>query len=112
MFTECIKTQEIWKSLEMHIYQKTKKIVHFPKLTILFGYLIHDQNNEPLNMIILLTKVYVFKCSQNNAPLNLKALKSKLKKHYIEKKLLARLNNKEESFTKRWEIWSHMIDSE
>ena len=69
-------------------------------------------NTEPLNMIILLTKVYVFKCSQNNAPLNLKALKSKLKKHYIEKKLLARLNNKEESFTKRWEIWSHMIDSE
>ena len=112
MFTECIKTQEIWKSLEMHIYQKTQKRVIFPKLTILFGYLIHDQNNEPLNMIILLTKVYIFKCSQNNAPLNLNALKSKLKKHYIERKLLARLNNQEESFIKKWEIWSHMIDSE
>ena len=76
------------------------------------GYLFQDQNCDPVNTLIVITKKYIFESSKLNAQLHLSTLLHKIKQHFIEIKLLASLNNKEMKFDKTWDIWYHLFDSE
>ena len=105
LFFECAKSQEIWKSLEIYINLKTRKVLHFSKLTVLLGYLLQDQNAHPLNLVIVTTKQYIFETSKLNTQLSMTNLLYKLRKNFTERQLLARLNDQEVKFTKNWKIW-------
>ena len=55
-FFECKKLTHFWKNIEQLISRETGIRINFTSFDIIFGYLNEDQNNTPLNALILVAK--------------------------------------------------------
>ena len=72
----------------------------FSKFDILFGYQNIDRNRVPLNVILLISKKYIYDINRKNGILNLMALKQKFQQTYFDEYYLAVLKDKQEFFYK------------
>ena len=60
MFVECDRVIFFWSEIEKLIFETTRMKIHFSKFDILFGYLNTDINRLPLNVLLLISKKYIF----------------------------------------------------
>ena len=105
MFVECLNVKELWAEIAEYVYNKIHLHINFSNFSILFGYMNFDQNKVPINILLLVTKKYIFdSCSTNNF-FSFYVLKHRLQRVYEEEKYVALLNNKEEKFFKIWKKW-------
>ena len=105
MFVECPNVKDLWAEAAIYIYNKIHLHIEFSNFNILFGYMNFDQNRVPINVLLLVTKKYIFDSCRLNNFLSFHVLKHRLQDKYEEEKYVAHLNNKENAFIKVWKKW-------
>ena len=100
---------EFWKEIESHVFQKVGLSIQFSELDKHFGYHIYDQNRTPLNVLILVTKKYIYDTNLKNGFLSLTVLKQKLFQTFEDELYLARLVGKEVNFLNQWAKWQPLL---
>ena len=111
MFVDCSYVQRFWNNLAKYISDKANYNIKFTDFTIIFGSLINDQNSEPFNNLLLISKKYIFNTAKANSPLSLHGLQHKLSQSFEELQYLARVSNSVEAFNKNWLRWQPVYTS-
>ena len=70
-----------------------------------------DANFWPLNLILSVTRHYIFTCARANHQLNIYHLQNLIKKKYIKQNTLSKLNIKSDFFEKNWSVWKNIFVS-
>ena len=108
LFVYCTHIVNLWKSLELWIYSCTNKRITFSPKEIIIGYLYKDNNYCPINMIIAVTKSYIFSSAVHESIPNIKGLKNKLQKQYEDQYHLNIEVNKVDKFTNQWRSYRNL----
>ena len=111
LFCECIKTIELWENLYTWIQRKIGINIILTKTDIIMGILIANDNSKPLNMIIINTKAYIFRCAGYKRNLNILELQWRIKKSYEEQRALAMVKQNIGKFDRIWNIWKFLFDN-
>ena len=104
-FCQCDQVKLFWETIKKYLVEKFNDKIKFTDFIIICGYPLHDQNNIPINTLIIFTKKYIFKASKSGSRLNISALKHKLYQIYTDKCLLSKISKEEEKFYKTWLRW-------
>ena len=110
MFFECKKVTHFWKNIEQLISRETGIRINFTSFDIIFGYLNKDQNNTPLNVLILVAKKYIYDSVLSNRDLNLQILKYHLGEVFMSENLLSKFSNTENIFNRKWGNMQNLFD--
>ena len=108
MFVEFKNARSIWHLIEQYIYKTIKIKVSFGTFDILFGYHVKNQNQVPINVIILITKKYIYDInSRNNVGSihSIEGLKHKFQQAYQDELYLAIITNRKKKFEIVWNTW-------
>ena len=71
---------QLWVNIQEWINNKLGINLILTNLMKLHGYLINDQKFWPLNLILMITRKYIFWCAKNNYKLNIFFLQKEIKK--------------------------------
>ena len=104
-FCQCGQVKLFWEAIEKYLVEKINFKIKFTDFIIICGYPLHDQNNIPINTLIIVTKKYIFETSKSGSRLNISALKHKLCQIYTDECLLSKIGKMEEKFVKTWLQW-------
>ena len=99
----------LWNKLSIWINEKSRITVDFNTEMVILGYLEMDENYIPLNIIILITKSYIFWSSRNKIQPNIHTLQVRIKNTYIDKKIIHMKKGKENNFLNKWNYWSNLM---
>ena len=109
LFDECPVVATFWTKIQEHVERKINLNLT-TNFDILLGHLLSHQSKSPINILILLTKKYIFDSFRRNISLRLDGLIHRLKQFYIEEELLAILRNKHSYFQAVWEKWQPVFE--
>jgi hypothetical protein len=98
----CNKSRSIWENLEIFISNKININITFNIKNVLFGEISHTFN--PLNIIILVTKYYLYSSAKRHRSVNIFALQYYLKDKLMVEKYIAYRKLQSLQFTKKWGI--------
>ena len=103
LFCECPKILPLWQKLFELINQKTKKVLTFSSLDMLFGTDVSQELNSCINFLFLCLKFYIYRCRFQGSNLDfqhffLALVKCKEKSEY----LIAQNRGKLSSHLKKW----------
>ena len=93
LFVECPVVATFWTKIQEYVERKINFNLMLTNIDILLGHLLSYQSKYPINILILLTKKYIFDSVKTNTSLRLGGLIHRLKQFYIEEELLAILRN-------------------
>ena len=105
LFSDCVKSQELWSCIKSWIKEVVKFELNLSAETIILGYLNTDTNFEPINLILLVTKHYLFNCASQSKMPRFHILKNRIKQSFAEQQMIARINSMEHAFDKNWSRW-------
>ena len=94
----------------MYVKEKINCQLRLNNLDIMLGYLLSDQNRTPINILLVMTKKYIFDSFKNNTVMCLDRLMYQIKHTYAEEKLLANLQDKEAFFDLKWKNWKLIME--
>ncbi len=100
LFWECKKVSSIWRDLERWISYKLQNPVTISKEDVLFGYL--SKNNNPLNLVIILSKRIIFNFRKNKYPPAFQFIQKELAEFYKLTKYTSVINCNRDYFNKVW----------
>ena len=110
IFIECPVTVTLWDNIKKYVREKINYHSKLTNMDIKLGYLLSDQNRTPINILLILTKEYIFDSFKNNTVMCLDRLMHKFKRIYAEEKLLAKLKDKEDFFDLKWKNWKLVLE--
>ena len=108
LFCQCPKVASFWAEVEDWVTSETTFPTNFTPSEIILGYL-KDENFLPINVIIILTKNYIYTKSRTTTPLILRELKKTVQIVFEEQKYLANLQLKEECFYRNWALFKDIL---
>ena len=79
LFYKCGEVIKLWENVRQWISNKLGFNLIITKLMKILGYLTNDENFWALNLILVVTRKYIFWCSKNGFMLNIYSSKRKLK---------------------------------
>ena len=88
--------KHFWETIKKYLVEKINFKIKFTDFIIICGYPLHDQNNIPINTLIIVTKKYIFETSKSGSRLNMSVLKHKLCQIYTDECLLSKIGKEEE----------------
>ena len=109
LFSECTKSAALWENLAFWINSTLFIGIDLTKIDKILGYAKTDTKFWPLNLILSVTRHYIFTCAKENRQLNIYHLQNLMKKIYIEQETLSKLNCKSKSFEKNWLVWKNIF---
>ena len=109
LFCECNKVQDLWSNIKQWIFMKTGITINFSKSIKLLGFHEMDHKYWPLNLVILLTKKYIFSCARKELRLNIFNLQNEVYRVFSEQKMLFDVKSQQIIFGKRWELWKNLF---
>ena len=92
LFCQCPKVVNFWTEVEDWVASKRTLLTNFTPSEIILGYL-KDENFVPINVIIMLTKSYIYTKANTTAPLILRELKKILPIYNLMKNNLIRIGH-------------------
>ena len=98
LFCRCTKSLELWENVKQCISRKLSITFDFNESTMILGYLTTDNKFWPINLILTMTRQYIYKCSKKGHILNFYELQKHIKHKYKEQKSLFALGLHEENF--------------
>ena len=110
MFVTCPIVKELWTAIEKFIKNKIGLTISFSTFNIIFGHTLTDQNQIPINTILLVTKKCIFDSALKESGLCLKMVLSVLHKVYIEQQMLNCINGREVEYSKIWNRWEPIFN--
>ena len=100
---------QLWDNIQQWINNKLGVNLVLTNLMKLHGYLLNDQKFWPLNLILMITRKYIFWCAKNNYKLNIFFLQKEIKITYLEQETLSLINSQSTQFERRWNIWKYIL---
>ena len=88
LFVECRHVTKIWRELEEWLKAEINLIYIFTATSIILGDLFQSDISTPINVLILVTKSYIFNSAYRNKIPNITQLKRKLNFVFEEELLL------------------------
>ena len=110
LFCKCREVMQLWVNIQEWIINKLGINLILTNLMKLHGYLINDQKFWPLNLILMITRKYIFWCAKNDYKLNIFFLQKEIKKAYVEQETLSLINSQSDQFQQKWNFWKHIFD--
>ena len=101
---------QLWVNIQEWIINKLGINLTLTNLMKLHGYLINDQKFWPLNLILMITRKYIFWCAKNDYKLNIFFLQKEIKKAYVEQETLSLINSQSDQFQQKWNFWKRIFD--
>ena len=74
-FCHCDQVKRFGETTEKYLVEKINFKIKFIDFIIIYGYPLHDQNNIPINTLIIVTRKHIFESSRSGSTLNISALK-------------------------------------
>ena len=99
------ESRNFWILLETLIYEKIKFRIKFNDSSIIHGYLFIDQNNIPLNTLIITVQKYIFDSVKYKSKLHIIAFRHKFSDIYTEQSFVSKFSEQEANFKKIWQKW-------
>ena len=93
LFCKCREVTQLWDNIQQWINNKLGENLVLTNLMKLHGYLQNDQKFWPLNLILMITRKYIFWCAKKTYKLNIYFLQNEIKN------LFGRRNIKPDKFT-------------
>ena len=112
LFFYCEKANEFLSNVYTLISTLTGVTCHFRVEEVLFGIVKRNYYSEPLNVLLLLLKYYIFEASLSDRVFNIPMFICKIKQKYREQEYLAKLNSQQHKFDKKWSLIKHLIQTE
>ena len=111
LFYECEIIQNFWQSVIDWVKTKYPHTLNFNSTAqnIIFGITENTKSNNILNLIILITKKYIYNARYKDQVPNIQALKQILKFHYKSEKYSSYANCEWEKFNTRWSQFDALI---
>ena len=110
IFTNCQQVIALWEDLSTWITHRVKVNIIFTPITIILGYMNTDNNQIPINSIILSAKSYIFWCVTNSKPPNITQLQNRIKTMILQQKGIYQKNIQQEKYIKSWHKWQKLTD--
>ena len=110
LFCKCGKVIKLWENVRQWISNKLGFNLIITKLMKILGYLTNDENFWALNLILMVTRKYIFWCSKNGFMLNIYFLQKEIKKTFLEQETLSRVNLRFDQFNRRWNFWKKFFE--
>ena len=109
LFWECQKAQGLWRQVKDWLHTKLGITLPLDPITIILGYLNKDTNYIPINVIILVTKSYIFLNSQKKRILHITSLIKRITATIQDQQRISISNNRLQTFSKIWEGWDFLF---
>ena len=111
IFIECPYSTEIWILLRNWIQNEAGSLLNIDKKTLLLA--LKDRGSIPfsLNVIILITKKYLFLCLKDGRKPSFKALQLNIKRVYDEQSYLHAITDSTEKFKRKWMLIANLIQT-
>ena len=106
----CPQTVNIWEQLDLWIQNKVGYKLNLNCQDKILGYLKFDSNYVPINIIILVTKSYIFLKARNSQSLLFQELQANIENTYDEQKLVSQMDFKNEKFATSWNLFSRLVN--
>ena len=110
LFCKCGEVIKLWENVRQWISNKLGFNLIITKLMKILGYLTNDENFWALNLILMVTRKYIFWCSKNGFMLNIYFLQKEIKKTFLEQETLSRVNLRFDQFNRRWNFWKKFFE--
>ena len=111
LFWYCNVVMEFWENIENWIYEKNLYLVNIDKKRALFGICNQSEFSKHINYILILTRLYIYKCRINNKGLNIAEWVKELKFFiHIEKKIAMKAD-RFPKFIKYWQKWLQIFEN-
>ena len=104
-------SKNFWISLENLIYEKIKFRIKFNDSNIIHGYPSIDQNNIPLNTLIITAKKYIFDYVTSKSRLHIMAFRHKFSYIYTEQSFVSKFSEQVAKFKKTWQKWLPLVET-
>ena len=109
LFVECKVVKNIWSKLQNWIRIELGIPVVLSKTHILFGIDL-KKCNSAINLIILLTKFYIYRIRCQGSTLSFLSLQREIESYYkLEKYILLKTFNLS-NFKSKWQVWKGLFD--
>ena len=102
LFYFCPNSKQLWTQLENKIKISTQFTVNFNPCDVLLGYTLDNNNSIAINVILLVTKAYIYKTSRILKKYYIKDVIQLVERTYNEQHLAAKLDYKEHKFEREW----------
>ena len=115
VFWECPKTQEFWTALRNLLQTKCEniQISNFTALSVIFGFLTEENNNnEILNLILQYAKLYIYRSKLANILPTIGVFKKLIVSIYETEKCIAYTTCTWDNFTKQWQPFIELVRAE
>ena len=109
LFSKCEKANVLWENIKIWIQNKVAINFNITDSMKILGYLTYDKNFWPLNLILLVTRKYLYWCSRNDFKINIYYLQKEMKKMFIEQKCLNEIKYQNREFSKKWAVWQNLF---
>ena len=103
LFVNCSHVVKLWRDLEKWLKTAINIGYTFTTNDIILAYLFTFSFSTPVNVIVMVTKKYIFNCAYANATPNIQQLKQKLTVTFEEEHLACKDMDTEHTFLKNWE---------
>ena len=105
----CGQVDELWQTIFTWIQQKLKLKVKLDDESKILGYYVKDQFWWPINLILTVTREYIFRCSKKIKNLTYIIFKPRIKEIFLEQQNLFRVRSSKNIFSKRWCGWEQLF---
>ena len=109
LFSKCEKANVLWENVKIWIQNKLAINFNITDSMKILGYLTYDKHFWPLNLILLVTRKYLYWCSRNDFKINIYYLQKEMKKMFIEQKCLNEIKYQNREFSKKWAVWQNLF---
>ena len=110
LFWTCRTITDLWEEINRWIFMETEIELPINLEFILFGFLEKNNKNQIRNLIILLTKLYIYRCKLNENQVNIIALKHYLKENLNLEKKMYQKNKSPEIYLNYWNPWLALLE--
>ena len=110
LFSECYKVQNLWQNINNWIESKIGSKIILNNTVKTLGYYILDEHFWPLNVVLLITRHYIFNCARNGHNFNVYQLQKIIKSKYEEQTMLQTIENCGKNFERKWSVWQMIYD--
>ena len=111
LFLHCNNVIILWNNIKTCLLSKISYNGEWTNVTKVLCYEKQDEHFWPSNFILIITRHYIFSCSQKRRKLDIFWLQKIIKDKYEEHKILSKITSKMEIYAQRWQTWEGIFNN-
>ena len=112
LFFYCVKVNKFLSELYSCIRALTGITYQFRVEEVLFGIIKRDDISDPLNILLLILKYYIFEISGLGSVFKTSTFLSKIRQVYIDQEYMSKVNSQQPKFDRKWSFIKTLIQTD